>query len=101
MKLDTQKIKAQRQERGWTQQHLADVVGVSLRTIQRIEKTGATSMETVSALVSVLELEREDLLAEAKPEPAGKRISEPLLKAAIFASGILLGVVFTYYLMKS
>ncbi|MCO7223315.1 helix-turn-helix transcriptional regulator [Pleionea sp. CnH1-48] len=100
MKLDTQKIKAQRQERGWTQQHLADVVGVSLRTIQRIEKTGATSMETVSALVSVLELEREELLAESKPEPASKQISEPLLKAAIFALGILLGVMFTYYLMK-
>ncbi|MCA1766774.1 MAG: helix-turn-helix transcriptional regulator [Idiomarina sp.] len=47
-----------RNRRGWTQQHLADACAVSLRTIQRVEKEGIASQETVAALCSVYEIER-------------------------------------------
>ena len=39
MKVDSQKLIQLRNARAWSQQHLADVSGLSLRTIQRIEKT--------------------------------------------------------------
>jgi len=54
--LHTTVIKRSRHQNGWTQQHLADACGVSLRTIQRVEKNGAASNETMLALASVFEL---------------------------------------------
>ena len=54
-------VKALRQARGWTQQHLADACDVSLRTIQRVEKTDSASHETVLGLCAVLEVDRADL----------------------------------------
>ncbi|WP_444941572.1 helix-turn-helix domain-containing protein [Microbulbifer sp. ZKSA004] len=64
-------IKKARESNNWTQQQLADICGVSLRTIQRIEKVGACSRESLSALSSALELPREKLLI-ANPEPSDK-----------------------------
>ncbi|MCG7649738.1 helix-turn-helix transcriptional regulator [Alteromonas sp. MmMcT2-5] len=43
MKVDSQKLIQLRNARAWSQQHLADVSGLSLRTIQRIEKTQSAS----------------------------------------------------------
>jgi transcriptional regulator with XRE-family HTH domain len=51
-------IKQLRQERGWTQQHLADACSVNLRTIQRVEKQGQAANETVLALCAVFDVER-------------------------------------------
>jgi transcriptional regulator with XRE-family HTH domain len=46
-------VRAERQKRAWSQDHLAIVSGLGLRTIQRIEKTGYASYESVQALASV------------------------------------------------
>ena len=43
-------VRALRQERGWSQEQLAEVSGVSLRTIQRVERDGNCSLETRNAL---------------------------------------------------
>ena len=40
MKVDSSYIKRERERRAWSQEHLAEVTGLGLRTIQRIEKTG-------------------------------------------------------------
>ena len=40
MLLDKNKLKSLRAQRGWTQQHLADVCDINIRTIQRLEKSG-------------------------------------------------------------
>ncbi|MCL1078957.1 helix-turn-helix domain-containing protein [Parashewanella spongiae] len=53
IKIDSEQIKALRVGKNWTQQHLAELCGISLRTIQRIEKSGITSSETVAALSAV------------------------------------------------
>lgn len=45
----------ERKIRIWSQQHLADVAGVSLRTIQRIEKTSIASADSVKAISSAFE----------------------------------------------
>ena len=50
-------MKALRQERNWSQEHLAEVSGLSLRTIQRIESTNKASYDSMAALASVFGLD--------------------------------------------
>lgn len=57
MKINAKKIISERKVRAWSQQHLADVSSVSLRTIQRVENNGSGSLETVKALASCFELD--------------------------------------------
>ncbi len=66
-------VKQQRQHKGWTQQHLADACDVSLRTIQRVEKVGNASHETIMSLCAVFEIDIEELKAVPK---AGNEILE-------------------------
>ena len=61
MKIDSTYIKAQRARRAWSQEHLAEVTGLGLRTIQRIEKTGAASYESARALAAVFEMDVAEL----------------------------------------
>ncbi|NVK25272.1 MAG: helix-turn-helix transcriptional regulator [Gammaproteobacteria bacterium] len=62
MEINALLIKEQRTQKNWTQQHLADVCDLSLRTIQRVERYGTASNETVSALASVFELDIEQII---------------------------------------
>lgn len=62
MLVDSKKLKTLRQSKNWTQQHLADVCGLSLRTIQRVEKDGVASNETVGAYAAIFELQVTELL---------------------------------------
>lgn len=61
MKINIELVKSQRNKRAWSQTQLADVSGLSLRTIQRIEKTGSASLESVKSIASVFEIETSDL----------------------------------------
>jgi sec-independent protein translocase protein TatC len=56
MKIDGKRIKQEREQRAWTQEHLAGATGVSLRTIQRIETTGTASYDSLNALAAVFSL---------------------------------------------
>ena len=53
MLLNNQKLKAERKQRAWSQSQLAEIAGMSSRTIQRIEKNGKSSLESAKALASV------------------------------------------------
>ncbi|WP_288425907.1 2TM domain-containing protein [uncultured Agrobacterium sp.] len=50
-------IQKLRLQRGWSQEQLATVSGLSVRTIQRIEHGQSASLETLSALASVFEVD--------------------------------------------
>lgn len=63
MEVNAAVIKQLRSDNNWTQQHLADACGLSLRTIQRAERYGNTSNETLMALASVFEVEKAQLIA--------------------------------------
>lgn len=58
MRINASLIKQYRSDKSWTQQHLADACGVSLRTVQRVERYGTASNETLMALASVFEVEQ-------------------------------------------
>jgi len=49
-------IRKLRLQRGWTQSQLAEMAGVTSRTIQRIERGQRPSLETCKALASVFEV---------------------------------------------
>jgi len=102
MEINAETVRQQRQRRGWTQQHLADAAGLSLRTVQRIEKQGLASNESVSALCAVFGLDRAELLSSspaAGDGRAGKRRIGPLVAAAA-ATGAGAGALMTWLLMS-
>ena len=59
--LDGSKVKELRKQRCWSQDELALAAGISIRTIQRVEKTGSASLETIKALCSVFGVEPSEL----------------------------------------
>ncbi|QZO11709.1 helix-turn-helix transcriptional regulator [Pseudoalteromonas piscicida] len=83
MQINKQLIKLKRVERAWSQSELAQVSGLSLRTIQRIEKSGAASLESIKALAAVYEVNVMEI--QLKPESKGTKFTR---KAAAFFAGI-------------
>jgi DNA-binding XRE family transcriptional regulator len=78
MKVDSAYIKAQRARRAWSQEHLAEVSGLGLRTIQRIEKTGAASYESARSLAAVFEIDVAQLRVAEPAVVEPRRISVSL-----------------------
>ncbi len=54
-------IRKLRLDRGWSQEDLAEISGVSVRTVQRIERGGRASLETLKCLAAAFEAEIPDL----------------------------------------
>ncbi len=54
--LSPERVKFYRQENGWSQELLAKASGLSLRTIQRAEKDGNSSVESQLALAAAFDL---------------------------------------------
>lgn len=74
------KIKELRVARAWSQEHLAELAGISARTVQRIENGEQASLETLSALAAVLEVRVIDL-TEQPPREGGSAIDERIIEA--------------------
>ncbi len=62
MELNIDKLKQLRESKAWSQSHLAEVAGISLRTIQRVEKNGIASPESVKAICGSYGIEARDIL---------------------------------------
>ncbi|MCO7197538.1 helix-turn-helix transcriptional regulator [Pseudoalteromonas sp. OANN1] len=92
MQINKQLIKLKRVERAWSQSELAQVSGLSLRTIQRIEKSGAASLESIKALAAVYEVNVMEI--QLKPESKGTKLKR---KAAAFLAGtaVMAASIFT------
>ena len=100
MRVDSYRIRSEREQRGWSQGHLASVAGLSSRTIQRIEKTGSASFESATALASVLSLDVADLRA-GESAPSRERairlsLELPIRLALALASGVLCALQFRW-----
>ncbi|OAN49108.1 hypothetical protein A6A04_03025 [Paramagnetospirillum marisnigri] len=55
------RIRSLRLDRAWSQEQLAEIAGLSARTVQRIEQGQTASLETLKALAAALELSVGDL----------------------------------------
>lgn len=70
MKVDSRRIREERISRAWSQEHLAAITGLGLRTIQRIESAGGASHESVAAIASVLAVPVDQLIIAETFKPA-------------------------------
>lgn len=106
MQVDQTLVTDERKRRNWTQQHLADACGVSLRTIQRVERDGQASNETVQALNAVLAIElrqRDEVIAAEKTTHVSN--DKPLWLQALplmvaLVTGIFLGALLAVVVMS-
>ncbi len=57
-------IKKLRERKNWSQEQLATMSGLSVRTIQRIESGNKASIESLKSLASVFEVDISKLLEE-------------------------------------
>jgi transcriptional regulator with XRE-family HTH domain len=73
MDLNSLKVREIRNNKGWTQQQLADISNLSLRTIQRVELSGLGSLETSKSLAAAFEIDREVILVISESQEAIKQ----------------------------
>lgn len=86
MHINSARLRELRTGRQWSQEQLAQLSGLNLRTIQRLESGAKISTESLRALASVFEVPAESLLV-GKPTP-----SQPALAA--IREGVLRGLEF-------
>ncbi len=67
-KADAAKIRRWREERHWSQEHLAALAGIAARTLQRIENGEATSHDSVMALAAAFNVDVTALSVDAEAE---------------------------------
>jgi transcriptional regulator with XRE-family HTH domain len=88
MHIDSARLRELRTGRQWSQEQLARLSGLNLRTIQRLESGARVSMESLRALAAIFEVPAQSLLAGGSPTP-----SQPALRA--MREGVLRGLEFT------
>lgn len=98
-KADAAKIKRWREERHWSQEHLAELAGIGLRTLQRIEKGEPASKDTLMALAAAFGVEVLALCIDPEAEAAeivrkkdAKVVSGLRLSVGIHFAGYVIGM---------
>jgi transcriptional regulator with XRE-family HTH domain len=75
--LDGAEVRALCIKRRWTREQLAEIAGVSSRTIQRAKTAGCAAFETVRAVAGAFEKDFDQLL---EPEACGTPGPQPLIR---------------------
>jgi transcriptional regulator with XRE-family HTH domain len=91
MKIDSALVRKLREQRAWSQEHLASVSGVSLRTIQRVEAEGTAALETRMALASALNVSAALLVPavdETPPDSSGDSVSKDRRRNILLGNSI-------------
>ena len=92
MQIDSKRVRAERERRAWSQEHLSEASGLALRTIQRVESTGNGSYETVKALAAGFESD----VAALRPAPSDVSLpSTPPRSRRYWAAGAAAAAIAT------
>ena len=67
-------IQKLRLQRGWSQEQLAELSGLSVRTVQRLERGQAASVESLKALASAFEIDFASLKEPTMDQPAASAV---------------------------
>ncbi|HAV5987401.1 helix-turn-helix domain-containing protein [Serratia marcescens] len=87
------RIRPLRLEKGWSQEQLATIAGLSTRTVQRIENGEQASLETLTAIAAALGVQVSDLNAQPQQTTMGEETpDEQRLRRQIAAEGKLLSM---------
>jgi uncharacterized membrane protein YhaH (DUF805 family)/DNA-binding XRE family transcriptional regulator len=92
MNIDSNRLRDLRTSRQWSQEQLAELSGLNLRTIQRLESGAKISTESLRALASVFEVPAESLLVR-DPRFRPNAPSQAVLDAML--EGVVRGLDFT------
>ena len=88
-------IRTERERRAWTQEHVAELAGLGVRTIQRVEATGTASVESATALSAVLEIPLAALRADLPAAGGGSGWKPAIIDGLILAAGAFTAMLFT------
>ena len=94
-------IKALREAKAWSQPHLAEAAGLSLRTVQRVEAEGTASAETRLAIAAALSVSVDALNAASPvndPEPLSTRPDPGPLNTLLMLSTVGAALVVVLWL---
>ena len=69
-------VKRLREQRAWTQEHLAHVAGITARTVQRIEQGDPASADSLMGLAQALDVSLDDLRRSPADEAAAHAVAE-------------------------
>jgi len=61
--------------RGWSQEQLAKVAGLSPRTVQRLEAGEGAALDTLQAIAGAFDIEVSEVLAAEKPLPPPPKVT--------------------------
>jgi transcriptional regulator with XRE-family HTH domain len=87
------RIRPLRLEKGWSQEQLATVAGLSTSTVQRIENGEQASLETLTAIAAALGVQVSDLNAQPQQTTMGEETpDEQRLRRQVAAEGKLLSM---------
>jgi transcriptional regulator with XRE-family HTH domain len=81
-------VRKLRLQRGWTQEHLAELTGLSVRSIQRLERGQSCSIETLNSLAAVFEVDRSLFKSGDHPMPQISPITTEEENAIQFVKGV-------------
>jgi transcriptional regulator with XRE-family HTH domain len=95
MQLNKEQLRRERELRAWSQSHLAEVAGLSMRTVQRVERTGSASLESAKAIAAAFDTQIEALLLAETPTPKSSLIAQRISLLVAFLASILL--VFSWW----
>ncbi len=92
------KICSLRSERGWTQEELASRSGISVRTLQRIEKGGKPSLNALRKIAAALAVEPRTLAEESNinsnfKERTSHSITRKYISTSHFRLAVSSGVI--------
>jgi transcriptional regulator with XRE-family HTH domain len=100
IRVDEAQVRRLRDGRGWSQEHLAEVAGISLRTVQRIENGEKAARESLMALaaafgvdVMTLTINAEARAAKATRDGKAKELAALRLSVLIHLAGYLFGMM--------
>jgi transcriptional regulator with XRE-family HTH domain len=93
MEVRSDVIRHYRQAKGWTQQHMADAAGLSLRTVQRAEREGTAAKESAMAICAVLCIDLSELSIIPKVSPEELQPVRIHGHFITLAAGILIGAL--------
>lgn len=89
-------VRKLRLRKGWSQDQLAELADVSVRTIQRIERGHKPSLETANALAAVFEVDVTTFTSEHDDMTQQEQLEHDEVRAMEYAKGVkdfLSGVV--------
>ena len=73
-------VRQSRSERGWTQETLAELAQVAVRTVQRLEEGQPSSVDTRRAIAGALEFENLDIFSKPWPLPNIEKLKEEMAR---------------------